>query len=213
MNKNILEEEIRSLLDDIREQYDAILSMAEPVPQIEFDMLLENIRKLYQNLHMLQKVNDPYEFLDHQPKNVPPLPENPPQPVPEPGFTPVAETPVKEPKKKTEDKSPDLFTPGPGTDFLEKLKEAREQTLGPRPASPEPKELRSMISINDKFLFINELFDGNLRDYNENIDTLSGFNSKDQAMDYLDRLRNKNYWESTGKAFLRLQEILVKRFG
>ena len=56
---------------------------------------------------------------------------------------------------------------------------------------PVEKNLKSLITINDKFVLINELFDGNLREYNESIETLNGFKDLRPALDYLDLLEIK----------------------
>jgi len=56
----------------------------------------------------------------------------------------------------------DLFT-SESNEFSGKLKEAREKNYAAERISSQRKELKASISINEKFLFINELFDGNLR--------------------------------------------------
>ena len=94
--------------------------------------------------------------------------------------------------------------------FNMKLKEAREMSL---PQKPEPIEhLKQLISINDKFIFINELFDGNLKEYNEAIETLNSFEEKNEALDYLDLLRKKNVWELGSGTFMKLKEIVDRYY-
>ena len=108
------------------------------------------------------------------------------------------------------DKNPseiDLFS-SESNGFSEKLKETREKSYASERVSSQRKELKTMISINEKFLFINELFDGNLREYNITIETLNGFAELRQALDYLDLLRVKNLWESESAAFKRLRELV-----
>lgn len=61
-------------------------------------------------------------------------------------------------------------------------------------------------------MFINELFDGNLREYNESIETLGGFKTLPQAQEYLDLLRRRNNWNSASNAFKRINELVEKRF-
>ena len=93
-----------------------------------------------------------------------------------------------------------------------KLKEAREKTFSPRIPSDRIENLKTAIIINDKFMFINELFEGNLREYNETIETLNGFKTLSQAADYLDLMRKKNFWNTGSIAFKKLKELVERRF-
>lgn len=180
MNKDIIRTQIRELLETITEQVGSLDDYKDKIPQIEFDLILENIRKLYEELHLLQRMDDPFE---HIPK-------------------PVS-------AKQRTAPEPDLFTAAETT-FSIKLQEAREQALGPRPSATD--HLKSLISINDKFIFINELFDGNLREYNETIETLNGFKDRRQAFEFFDLVRNKNRWDPGTTAFRKLQEVVERRF-
>ena len=96
--------------------------------------------------------------------------------------------------------------------FNIKLKDAREKTFSPRIPSERIQNLKTAISINEKFMFINELFDGNLREYNETIETLNGFTNLDQAADFLDLMRKKNFWDTGSNPFKKLKELLERRF-
>jgi len=89
-----------------------------------------------------------------------------------------------------------------------KLKEARQQTLPPK---NEPvQHLKQLISINDKFSFINELFDGSLKEYNDAIEKLNGCNGRNEAYEYLDQLRKKNLWELESGTLMKLKEAVEK---
>jgi len=208
MNKEIIHNQLQELLETIQEQYDSIRRTEGRISQLEFDILLENLRKFYDNLHLLQRIHDPYDHIKPEVKTAPGLKEN---------------LRKEEPSRKTESfrktdstgrKSPepgdiDLFASGERT-FSVKLKEARDKSL-PRKSEPVD-HLKSLIGINDKFIFINELFDGNLRDYNEAIETINGFTSLQEALGYLDLLHKKNVWELGSGTFMRLKEIVEKRF-
>ena len=61
-------------------------------------------------------------------------------------------------------------------------------------------------------MFINDLFEGNLREYNETIEALNGFISLDQAADYLNLMKQKNLWNTGSNAFLKLKELVERRF-
>jgi len=222
MNKNILKEEIQWLLEAIQEQFGIIRGYEEKIPRIELDILMENIRKLYEKVQMLERSGDPFTFYEHKTLEVirekygkEALEEDlPGGELPGKDFTEKPGIPQKEkrePKKPETPAEADLFS-DQGAGFTEKLKQAREKSLGPKVRSAAPESLKASISINEKFLFINELFDGNLRDYNENIETLNGFADLAAALDYLDLLRQKNLWDTQGNAFKRLKELLESKF-
>jgi hypothetical protein len=242
MNKQIIKDEIQWLLEAINEQYETIHRQGEKIPQIEFDILMENVRKFYSNMQLLQRLNDPHATIA---KTIEPeKPEK--QQVPEekvvsaeplPVAARVVEPPVEaalppeskpahfkpaaslQTRKEAVSLSNSAAKPGLIDLFAEeepvftiKLKEAREKSLGPKIPSERIENLKAAIVINDKFMFINELFEGNLRDYNEAIDTLNGFTTIDEAAGYLDMMRKKNFWDTGSNAFRKLKDLVDRRF-
>ena len=267
MNKEIIKDEIKWLLEAINEQYEAIHRHGGKIPLIEFDILMENVRKFYEDMHRLQRLNNPLIYPEkktvthdlvqgktivnpespaiakmksHEPEPPvmqpnsgvtvrfgepeavaakPVVPDEagiksaPPAPV---QFKPAGtdsirkETPLSS-KKATPSPEIDLFASEEPA-FSIKLKESREKSLGPKVPSERIENLKTAITINEKFMFINELFDGNLREYNETIETLNGFKTLDQAADFLDLMRKKNFWNTGSNAFKKLKELVERRF-
>ena len=238
MDKNIVIRELHILLEAINEQFEIIREYEGFIPQIEFDMIMENVRKLYETFHRLQRINDPLLFVEKKMSGIPhpasriPHPASPiphpeprilhpeprilhPEPrIPDPEVdTPILMKPVvkKETQQKRQEKAAELeLFASEEPVFNIKLKEAREKSLGPKVSRHE--SLKAAIGINDKFMFINELFDGNLREYNESIETLGGFTTLPQAQEYLDLLRRKFNWNSASNAFQRIKDLIEKRF-
>ncbi len=260
MNRAIITEENKWLLEAIVEQYEAITRHGEHIPRIESDILMENVRKFYENLHRLQRLSEP---ATPPPASPPPPPQATPSPAPAreaespaspagsvltpaPGITVTISDPepVSPAGTAEEDEEPappaaipfkpagppagrqenmkatqrgagtaamDLFADEEPT-FSIRLKEAREKSLGPKVPSARIENLKTAITINEKFMFINELFDGNLREYNETIETLNGLNSLDQAAGFLDLMRKKNFWNTGSNAFRKLTELVERRF-
>ncbi|MCX6242272.1 MAG: hypothetical protein NTX43_10745 [Bacteroidetes bacterium] len=267
MDKSIITRELQILLEAINEQFEIIREYEDFIPQIEFDMIMENVRKLYETFHRLQRLNDPLLFVEKKisvPQDIkksisaPPtfkpvklpgmqqeavpeiksepvkmpepehffesLPESEPQPLPVTSTKqPVINGPIIHPpipmrplvkkeaqsKRHAETAELELFSREEPV-FNIKLKEAREKSLGPKVSRHE--SFKAAIGINDKFMFINELFDGNLREYNESVETLSGFKTLPQAQEYLDLLRRRNSWNSASNSFKRIKELVEKRF-
>ncbi len=55
MNKNFIKQEIENLMEVINEQQALVLSYTDKIPQIELDILMANIRKVYERLMELNK--------------------------------------------------------------------------------------------------------------------------------------------------------------
>lgn len=98
---------------------------------------------------------------------------------------------------------------------LPEIEERQQQPLIPKanPAltgntSTLRKDIRSAIGINDKYLFLNELFSNNKTDYEEALDQLRMFDNYDQAYTWLKtQPGKKNNWEEgddTVQSFLAL---------
>jgi hypothetical protein len=218
MNPEIIYNQLSSLLEAIQEQYETIRKKEGPIPQIEIDILLENIRKLYDQVHLLNKVRaghapplhpSPQSVTSGHDPSLAAQPSAPPSPILS------VERPKSEIRREEQTaKAPkaadlDLFAEEEPT-FNMKLKEAREQTMT-RKAEPV-EHLKQLISINDKFIFINELFDGNLKEYNEAIETLNGFDVRNEAYTYLDLLRTKNLWDLRSGTLMKLKEIVERKY-
>jgi hypothetical protein len=212
-------DECRWLLEAITEEFDTIGTHNERIPKIETDILMENLRKLYENLRILQRLDDPHlsEPVTHKVESTAPVrPAEPPvpQPVQKPAGTVQVkrpENPVSTVKKTTKPLDIDLFAQ---EDHLQtvKLQDARERAFSPKIPGSRVENLKMAIPINDKFMFINDLFDGNLREYNETIEALNGFKTLDQAAEYLDLMKRKNLWNTGSNAFLKLKDLVERRF-
>ena len=57
MNNNNIKKEISGLLETISEQAETIKNHQENIPQLYLDIIKENIRKLYENIHNLDILN------------------------------------------------------------------------------------------------------------------------------------------------------------
>ncbi len=55
--------------------------------------------------------------------------------------------------------------------------------------------LKDSIGVNEKFLFINELFEGDIEAYNEAVNKLNSFNNLDEAFDYINQLNDSYSWD------------------
>jgi len=91
-------------------------------------------------------------------------------------------------------------------------KNKSEKSLGHRLQKNPIKDLKSAIGINEKFLFINELFKGNMKEYNETIISLNNCNLRDDAINILSSLAKKYNWEDEMVAYLTLHDFVERKF-
>lgn len=73
-------------------------------------------------------------------------------------------------------------------------------------------DLKSVIGINEKFQFINELFEGSMNEYNVALDQINNFSSLDEAITYLANLKEVYKWNSDNPIAANLQELVERRF-
>jgi len=79
-------------------------------------------------------------------------------------------------------------------------------------AVKQSRDLKSSIGINEKFLFINELFKGNMKEYTDTIVTLSDVESLELAHEILVPIKNKYEWREDSAAYVTLIDFLQRRF-
>ena len=77
--------------------------------------------------------------------------------------------------------------------------------------NPVP-DLKSVIGINDKLLFVNELFGGSMEKYNKSIENLNDLKTLNGAMIYLNELKIELQWNSSNEAYLKLKELISRKF-
>ena len=74
------------------------------------------------------------------------------------------------------------------------------------------RDLKAAIGINDKFLFVNELFGGSMEKYNKSIENLNDLKTLNGAMIYLNELKIELQWNSSNEAYQKLKELVSRRF-
>ena len=74
------------------------------------------------------------------------------------------------------------------------------------------RDLKSFIGINDKFLFVNELFGGSMEKYNKSIENLNDLKTLNGAMIYLNELKIELQWNSSNEAYQKLRELVSHKY-
>lgn len=73
-------------------------------------------------------------------------------------------------------------------------------------------DLKSVIGINEKFQFINELFDGNMKEYAVALDQINNFSTLGEAINYLANLKEVYKWSPENPIALNFVELVQRRF-
>lgn len=282
MEKENICNSIRYRLEDIREQFEIIRGYEGKIPSIELDLILSNLREVYEDMRHLEHLNLPQEPIvvierKDTPAEVPAEPEpivirikkpEPPQPPPaEEPETPPSDTrkeedvpeaenetevhpvetmdekpadspveilppvmPVINPVKPLETASDhrretpapeqkpvkttlDLFGESTATTTLaDKLKDGNEKRMADRLKDNKIADLRAAIGINEKFLYINELFDGSLRDYEDAVARLNGCTDPDEASMIIFEFRERYQWDLDNPAVRSFIELVNRKF-
>lgn len=234
MDKKIIKGLIDEKLEVIQEQFSIIKEYEGKIPIIEVDLLMTSIRDLYELILNLQQENKGIII----PKRAPPQPETPkvttpPAPVrfspniismepvteEEPLPPPIPPEPVQD--SGHEDDQPhenyqritfDLFSEGGGNTLADRLREGQEKLIADKLQENKINDLRTTIGINDKFLFINELFEGNMRIYDEAIQKLNASSTMAQVDLLLLDLKIVYNWDSESPTVKKFVELVRRKF-
>ncbi len=118
-----------------------------------------------------------------------------------------------EPEKiATKQTTYDLFSGGSDNRIAKKYSTGEEQSIAEKMQKSHVGNIREAIGINEKFLFINELFNGDLGRYNKILDDINDLATKQGVDTYLFELRIQFQWADDNEAYLRLRELLDRKF-
>jgi len=273
MKFDLAKEELALILSDLNEQFEMMNEHKNEIPQIEMDIFMRNIQKLYENSIKLKKANSQTDFSlanndieDQEEKQTAKIVDAVQERLAEikmdsqkmddqEEMTTQSEIEVRQESREPKDveriaevkedvsnvvekvrfeKPPHIessfddiledTTPEVNlfseikvnkeiTDLNKKLAEARStHSIVEKLQSGRIESLKSVIGINDKFYFINELFGGNAQKYEDVIYTLNNFKKFDDAMQYFSTLKYRFTWEEDSEAYMKLVNMLERKF-
>lgn len=207
MDKSTIRKEIAALINSIKEHSDNIGDNRH-IPQIELELILHKIEKLYQKSIVFNHLNSNGDIQQNTDT-----------------AKPIVETPKVEVKQETvkpitSDKPIDLFgseippvTEKPKQEKKIEKKEEKPVVVVPNKIQkPSIQDLTKAIGLNDKFLFANELFEGNMQEYNIAIQQLNGAGSLESAMDYFSNLQQLYEWDMEKETVKQLVDLVDRRY-
>ena len=207
---DLIKEKLRKLYDSLSH----VPEMGETVDApktVEFEFEVENTMSMVsvdENIHESEtqpEEIDDAELLSHQP-----------------AASEIEPKSASDPQESEEIKfdEPDLFSP-PDTEksadpvsVIEKISEdvSKESVADQIQKTSKIENLMDAIGINDKFFFINELFDGNLNAYKDAVQQLDSFSSKDKVLQSLEDMSEKYKWKGNHEALTQLKQFVERKF-
>ena len=88
----------------------------------------------------------------------------------------------------------------------------QKQDLGDKFQQTKIADLTKAMSINDKFLFIRELFKNKSEEFSRAIQTLNKCENIEEAFDIMEGLKKQYFWDSTSSAYLSLCDLVRRKF-
>jgi len=96
--------------------------------------------------------------------------------------------------------------------LYDKISKPTDKSIAAHHSRQPISNIKSTIGINDKFIYLKELFKGNVEEYGAALDKLNDFDSYADAEDYFQELKEKYGWDSESKSFQGLAELLMRRY-
>ena len=132
-------------------------------------------------------------------------------------FDPIEDIPTLTHQQPTApEEAPRPATPQPAKtepqDLNERLRETKTELFDSLKEAPI-RDLKKAIGINDKFLFVNELFRGDDTMYERSIKTINGFSIYPEAEYWIKReLKLKLGWDDRHEVVKQFDQLVKRRF-
>ena len=161
----------------------------------QFKVKLEDLKQQVETLK--NEANDVSAKPEHQPEPEPEL-----QPVP-PAFVEKEQpSPIKVASEPAPKPSPE-----PARDAEPEPMHAPEPARDAEPAPKPVRDIMSTFTINDRFLFLRELFDGDDQRFNETIDSIQQMANMNQVENYIADVLDWDHSNEVVKEFTRLVSL------
>ncbi len=216
MDVKKIRQELNWLLKNIVEHSESFPAN-RPIPSLEVSAVISKVNKMQEHLIVLKYL---LEDQENQQKNTPSQKQHSSQKEEsiELENNNVLETNVTEKiterklsaneipeatqqKEKTEEKS---------TTVLENVK--TKQEIAQKFSRTSIKTLKDAFSLNDRYLYANELFDKNMEAFNVTVKSIDECASFDEAITIFNRLKEQSNWDEENTFYLEFIEFIERRF-
>jgi hypothetical protein len=127
-----------------------------------------------------------------------------------PDFGNVVQKPQPNQPKQASKSTIDLFT-APKT-IADIFQNSTDDSFAARMQKNPINDIKSAIGINEKFLFINTIFDGEISLYNKAIERLNELPDFYLALHFIDELKANYEKETNRDSFIKLMEIVKRKY-
>lgn len=219
-NKNDVRKEIADLITRIKEQSDRIGKDRE-IPQHELDLILYRIEELHKKTVVWAYLNElPAEVPSSQfpvpgsetkvsvAENVKPVIPPSPRVIPEMKAEPITEIPKVEVVKNDPPPAP---VPAPEP-VIEKQTQPVPQAEPVKGPVSTLKDVRTFIGINEKIMYIRQVFKGDDIAYSTAIDKFNRMHSWSDAQEYLSVLSGQYNWGKHDEPSEIFTQTVKRRF-
>jgi len=250
MENNLPFDSVEKLLDELKYLVAKQKNNPSTITQIDIDLTLDKIRKLYDiylglNITIIgtesSKVIEKPDPTIHEPEPVVKVNEDEEKDEEKP--LPISTTTIDEAEASTKTPEPDTIKDTSLGDTIDLFSDSTtsekpasqsaipeqpmddKKTIGDKISEEQKNEsiadkiqkdsigdLKSAIGINEKFHFINELFDGDMKEYNETIEKLNNSGSLQEGMTSFNLLVNKKDWDNKSDAVSQLKGFIERKY-
>ena len=237
MNNLSVYQSALELLKELQHLIEELKNDMGNTSRLELDLMKEKIRDIYDQLSDIkiikpaekqkgvETVVEPEDLPDQKKKQTPDAVQKIDKEIEEKEQI-ETESPVSEEKKESDQQlSPsgpilNLFEDTLGNKETKDIKSVGEQIAKDKPIesigeviqSKKIVNLKLAIGINEKFFFLNELFEGNMKEYNETIEALDQKDTYKDAIEYLVLLLEKKNWDEESEAYIQIKGFMERKF-
>ena len=86
-----------------------------------------------------------------------------------------------------------------------------DESIGMKLQHGNVSDLMKSIDMNNKFLFVKELFKGNGSAFTEEINNINSYSKLDAALRYLDEIKAKYHWDDKSEAYKELYHLILRK--
>ena len=168
----------------------------QEVPQLVIDRLKEAVNQLHDEAQLIENESSP---------GVPVI-----EVAEQPAMPVTAQEPAPEPVKKEPAQAPEPVEAEETTAPAEP-QEATAPAVKAAEEKHEQHDVTAAFSINDRFLFLRELFDGNSQQFNDAIDVIQRMSNIDQVQQFVTDVLQLDSSNDIVKEFIRLINLSFKK--
>ncbi len=99
-----------------------------------------------------------------------------------------------------------------GSDINEQYSQQEDNRLEGKFKNMSIEDILSAIGLNERYLYANGLFDGEMEVFKSEIQLINDFNSLSEAIEYWQGLKNRYNWEEENTLVQALQSLIERRF-